>query len=229
MMKYLLIFFISLQLYASTIIPLETKQLLLVSATDFNTSIASMQVYEFSDHKWKKVFKPMQVNLGRTGLAWGKGIIPFAHKEEEPLKKEGDGKSPAGLFSLDFFFGYEQNDFKYPYIQANEQTLCIDDVGSSYYNQIIEHTNPAQFKSFEYMKRDDKQYKLGISVGHNKSNQQMHGSCIFIHIQRKQNSPTAGCTSLEENELLKVMRWLDKAKHPLLLQLPQIYLDKEFK
>ncbi len=228
MMKYLLIFLISLELYAS-IIPFETKQLLLVSSSDFNTSVANMQAFERSDEKWEKVFDPIQVNLGRTGLAWGKGLVSFTHQKEEPLKKEGDGKSPAGLFSLDFFFGYEPANFRFPYLKVDEQTLCIDDIHSPYYNQILEQTNPLAFKSFEYMKRDDEQYKLGISVGHNKSNQQMQGSCIFIHIQREQKSPTAGCTSLREKDLLYIMQWLDKDKHPLLLQLPQIYLDKEFK
>lgn len=229
MMKYLLIFFISAGLYASIRIPLVSKQLLLVSSSDFNSSIASMQVYERDGIKWKRVFKPIAVNLGRTGLAWGDGLISFAHEQDEPIKKEGDGKSPAGLFSLDFFFGYERKDFNYPYLKVDEETLCIDDVHSPSYNQVIEHANPSQFKSFEYMKRDDKQYKLGISVGHNKSKKKMQGSCIFIHIQRDINSPTSGCTSLEENELLKIMKWLESDKHPLLLQLPQIYLDKEFK
>ncbi len=230
MMKYLLILSLTLALYGTVPIPSETSQLLIVSSKDFISSQASLQAYERSHNGWKKLLgEPIIVNLGRNGLAWGMGLIEFTHAKDEPIKVEGDGKSPAGLFRLDLSFGYEQNNFDFPYLQVDKTTLCIDDSNSLYYNQIIQEHDQTQFKSFEFMKRKDVLYKLGIVIRHNEQNMKKRGSCIFIHIQKANNSPTAGCTSFEEEELLKIMRWLKKQKHPLLLQLPEAYLQEGFK
>jgi L,D-peptidoglycan transpeptidase YkuD (ErfK/YbiS/YcfS/YnhG family) len=230
-MTFKTIFFLfwALTCSAQIIIPNDSTQLLVVSSKDFNTSIAHLQAYEKIDKTWQKRFQRIQVNLGRKGLAWGKGLISFNHKEYEPVKKEGDGKAPAGLFSLDGFFGYEKQDFNFKYLQVNNADLCIDDSHSKHYNTLLKSTHPEHFKSFEYMKRQDRLYALGIFVGHNQQQTKQAGSCIFIHIQRGENSPTAGCTSMKEETLFKLMKWLEESKHPVLLQLPQSYLKTGFK
>lgn len=231
-MKKLLLLILALDLYAQITLPKSTFQLLLVSAEGFESSRATLQAYEKSDGKWQKVFSPIRVNLGRNGLAWGEGLMAFAQNENEPVKYEGDGKAPAGLFSLDLFFGYDEALFDFPYQKVNAQTLCIDENSSPLYTQIIQlrkSQNPAElFKSFEYMQRKDDLYRLGILVGHNKKALKERGSCIFIHIERAEGSPTSGCTSLDEEELLKLMQWLKRAKNPLLLQLPEHYLRQGF-
>jgi len=214
--------------YAQVPIPNLTKQLLVVTSKDFFTPIAELQAYEKVDKQWQKRFTKIQVNLGRNGLGWGKGLISFNHEAKEPVKKEGDGKAPAGLFSLDMFFGYEKQDFNFNYKQVSLEDLCIDDSSSSVYNQLIQSKTPQAFKSFEYMKREDRLYALGITVGHNKEQVKEAGSCIFIHVQRAQNAATAGCTSMQEKRLYQLMKWLDKRKHPLLLQLPLSYLKEGF-
>ena len=225
-MKFLLLFSYLhfLHLYAQVIIPVHTTQLIVVKADNFKTTQAQLQAYEKVNQVWVKKGKKIIVNLGRTGLAWGEGLQAFKHSLDEPIKHEGDGKSPAGLFSLDSFFGYENFNFNFPYLQVNKQSICIDDSDSAYYNTLIQTTDPKQFKSYEKMRREDSLYKLGIVVGHNTQQQKAKGSCIFLHIQRDKDSSTAGCTSMQEEELLKLMLWLDKEKNPLLLQLPQIYL-----
>ncbi len=230
MMKYLLILSLVLDLYASISIPPETSQVLLVSSKGFNSTQASLQAYERSGHEWKKVLgKSITVNLGRNGLAWGDGLIKFKHDQEEPIKMEGDGKSPAGLFRLDLSFGYESTNFEFPYLQVDESTLCIDDSDSLYYNQIIQEPDQTKFASFEFMKRKDVLYKLGIVVRHNEQNVRQGGSCIFIHIQKSEGSPTAGCTSMQEEQLLRIIQWLKEESSPLLLQLPDLYLQEGFK
>ncbi len=228
MMKYLLILLLAFGLYASVPIPAKTSQLLLVSSEGFNNNQASLEAYERSNNKWKKSFGPIIVNLGRNGLAWGEGLIEFEHAQDDPVKIEGDGRSPAGLFKLDLLFGYEQKRFDLPYLQVDESTLCIDDRDSSFYNQIIRKEDHTAFKSFEFMKRKDDLYKLGIVVRHNEQNFKDRGSCIFVHIQKAHASPTAGCTSMQEEQLFKIMRWLKQENSPLLLQLPVSYLQEGF-
>lgn len=239
-MKKALLLLFSFNLYAQITLPQNSEQLLLVSAEGFEKSQALLQAYEKYEGKWHKRFEPISVNLGRNGLAWGEGLMTFEHKSDEPLKHEGDGKSPAGLFSLDLFFGYGDESFDFPYLRVDHSTLCIDDTSSQSYNQIIQDgsANTTQeegafqkhpeFKSFEYMKREDNLYRLGIVVGHNKNALAGQGSCIFIHIQKSENSATSGCTSLHEEQLLRLMKWLNIEKKPLLLQLPKSYLHEGF-
>lgn len=243
MIKNISLLLLAFSLHASISIPPQTRQLLVVSSDGFMHNKATLQAYERKDRTWIKIFEPVKVNLGRNGLAWGEGLIAFSHPADEPLKYEGDGKSPAGLFSLDLFFGYKEQDFRFPYLQVNTDTLCIDDSVAQEYNRIIEENDHDRFKSFEFMKRQDRLYYLGIAVGHNKKRLAARGSCIFIHIEKYTESvgeadlssakvkslPTAGCTSMPEDRLLEIMQWLDKSKNPLLLQLPDLYLPEGFK
>jgi len=221
MRKQLLFFLLSFNLFGDIIIPQESKQLLLVQANDFNTTQATLQAYSRDKQGWKKVFKPISVNLGRKGLAWGEGEVYFPHSKKEPLKIEGDGKAPAGLFSLDGFFGYDKQNFNFPYLQLHKDDICVDDSYSKDYNTLIRVKDKHAYKSYELMRRQDNLYELGILVGHNKKGLKNRGSCIFIHIQKAHNSPTAGCTSLPKTKLLELMHWLDVSQKPLLLQLPR--------
>lgn len=227
-MKNLLLLLFALNTYAFIAIPIESKQLLVVSTDGFDNNQAVLHTYERSNTTWKEVFAPRTVNLGRNGLAWGEGILSFKHAKDEPLKYEGDGKSPAGLFQLESFFGYEDQHFRFPYLQVDVESLCIDDISSHHYNQIIQSKESETFKSFEYMKRKDKLYRLGIVVGHNQKAIKKRGSCIFIHIQKAEAAPTSGCTSMPEEQLNEVMQWLDVDKKPLLLQVPDVYLKDGF-
>jgi len=228
-MKKLLLFLFSLSLCAEIIIPQTTQQLLLVSSADFNTTRGVLQAYERKGTAWTKVFEEIPVNLGRSGLAWGKGLRSFSASKNEPHKKEGDGKSPAGLFTLQTFFGYNKAHFNFPYLHLSSSTLCIDDSESAHYNQIVQSPTPSQYKSFEYMRRKDDLYKFGIVVGHNQEGIKKGGSCIFIHIQRGPDASTSGCTSMHEEKLIQVMQWLDKEQSPLLLQMPKSHLIQGFK
>jgi D-alanyl-D-alanine dipeptidase len=41
------------------------------------------------------------------------------------------------------------------------------------------------------------------------------GSAIFIHVRRGENMPTLGCVALSEEEIRKVLAWLDPAAKPM--------------
>lgn len=224
-MKTLFLLLLITILYADIPIAKETKQLLVVTSTDFNSSIATLQAYEKNSEKWVKVFHPIAVNLGRNGLGWAEPKQHFNAKKDEPLKYEGDGKAPAGLFSLDAFFGYEEREFNFPYLLVDKNDICVDDSTSKEYNRLVKTHNTKKYKSFESMRRKDNLYELGILVGYNKKGIKKRGSCIFLHMQRDINSSTSGCTSMPKNELLKLMQWLNYDKKPLLLQVPLSKLD----
>ena len=199
----------------------SSQQILLVVADDFNASDALLSCFEGQ----KRVCKDIKVNLGKNGLGWGIGIKNIPHASTEPIKHEGDKRAPAGIFQLKSTFGYEtKNISKMPYLYADKNLICVDDGSSAFYNQIIEANGNE--KSFEYMKRKDEQYRYGVVVAHNPNAVPNRGSCIFLHIQKEKNHPTVGCTSMEEKDLKKIIKWLDKKKNPLLIQIPQKYLKE---
>ena len=194
----------------------SSQQIILVVSDSFSTPKASLECYEDD----KKIFDTIEVNIGKNGLGWGIGEISLKQKITEPLKYEGDKKAPIGIFKLTAIYGYSHiSDYKMPYLHASENLICVDDSNSNFYNQIIE-ANGGE-KSFEYMKRQDHQYELGIAVAHNSDARAKRGSCIFLHVKKSQDSPTAGCTSMTLEEIKKIANWLDKDKNPILIQVPK--------
>jgi D-alanyl-D-alanine dipeptidase len=80
-------------------------QLLIAVSSHWNAGRGWLYRYQRSttDSPWELVGKPIAITLGKEGMAWGRGILQW--KDDEGLqKKEGDGRSPAGLFSLGWVF-----------------------------------------------------------------------------------------------------------------------------
>ncbi len=207
---FLILINFSIFLYAS-------QQIILVVADDFDTKKAQLECFEDA----RNVFSSIHVNIGKKGLGWGIGKQDITHNESEIQKKEGDKKAPIGVFKLTSIFGYSKsNNLKMPYLHTSKNLICVDDSSSKDYNKIIYKQGKAP-KSFEYMKRDDLQYELGIVVQHNKKGIFEKGSCIFIHVEKSPNAGTAGCTSMHLSHLKKITNWLDEEKNPILIQIPK--------
>ena len=172
---------------------------------------------------------PTAIVTGRTGLAWGIGFdgvdVDPAAVAPAPHKEEGDGRSPAGAFPLDTLFGYENAldpaALRMPYVTLTGASDCVDDERSLHYNTVVSRdvVSRIDWNSAEHM-RAIGQYRIGVIVGYNaKPPIPGRGSCIFLHIWAGPSSTTAGCTALDEAALADIMRWLDRAKRPMLVQL----------
>jgi hypothetical protein len=70
------------------------------------------------------------------------------------------------------------------------------------------------------MRLPDDRYKWGIVVAHNLPPLPGAGSCIFLHVWKNSATTTVGCTAMPEKALVTLLRWLDPAKDPLLIQMP---------
>jgi D-alanyl-D-alanine dipeptidase len=198
------------------------EQLLLVVAEDMNRSSALLQRFSHTQEGWEKVGPAIPVNLGRNGLGWGIGLLPVKHAVSDPIKHEGDGRAPAGIFALGPVFGtLPAAQTAMPYLQATGDLICIDDGRSSAYNRIAAIAPELEFRSFEWMRRKDGLYALGVVVQHNTAAVPGRGSCIFLHIEHGPGAGTAGCTSMNTRSLSKIVRWLDPSKAPLLVQIPR--------
>ncbi|MEP6618143.1 MAG: hypothetical protein ABJE47_02465 [bacterium] len=172
---------------------------------------------------WQSAGAATAVVVGRTGIAWGDESLASA--PGQPVKREGDGRSPAGVFPLDTAFGFAPQGevawLRMPYASLQPGSDCVDDESSAYYNTVVNRADVPRidWNSAEHM-RQISQYRLGVIVGYNATPPQRgRGSCIFLHIWGGASSSTAGCTALDAGELEGLMRWLDRSRRPVLVQL----------
>lgn len=178
-------------------IPNFSSQVILVN--HIKSFEAEVTVCKKQDHTWKQAWGPFPAVVGKRGIA------PVGEK------KEGDMRTPAGLYPVGDAFGSEplalKMDFKY--ITADDK--FIDDVSHSGYNTWVKGNTNA--KSYESMLIDV--YRIGAVVNYNMNPViPGAGSAIFIHLWRSIHSGTHGCIAMEESHLLKLLHWLDKEKHP---------------
>lgn len=200
----------------------EPQQALLVTTRDWTDIRGVAQRYERGpDGHWSKVGAVFQIVVGKTGLAWGRGLTDTT-KLEGPQKQEGDGKAPAGIFPLVSAFGYgAAADTKLPYRQLSDSIECVDDPKSSHYNILADGAKLTKdWDSSEHMHRSDELYRYGVFVAHNVPAEAGKGSCIFLHIWREPDEGTVGCTAMAESDILELLAWLDPKKSPVLMQLP---------
>lgn len=201
-----------------------SQQLVVVISPEMNTTSATMTRYEKEADTYIAVSASIPVILGRSGLGWDQG--------RQPLKREGDGRSPAGIFDITATFGEDpKSNSAMPYWFVDDTLICIDDVNDTQYNAMgrLDSRNPP--KSYELMRRTDKVYRNGAVIDYNRARVSGRGSCIFFHLNHSDGRPTAGCTSMEEEPLGELIRWLDPTKKPKVLQIPKsecVKYQKEF-
>ena len=204
----------------------DARQLVLVTTPDWDAANGTLSSYKWTRSGWKATGLSFPVSIGRSGSAWGTGL----HSAQPgPLKKEGDGRSPAGVFHLGTAFGYGGNAAtEMPYLAMRDSHYCVDVIASPLYNQIVDTRTvgaSAVVGSTEPMRRDihadgDQRYQLGLVIEHNPSNVPGAGSCIFAHVWKATGEPTSGCTAMDEVSMRKLLAWLQPRRHPVFMLLP---------
>lgn len=202
-----------------------SMQAVVVTAGDWDSTQGKARLYEraSTEDKWKPVGEAFDITVGRSGMAvddveaWERSLAGVA-------KKEGDGRSPAGMMPLTYAFGKaEKADTKLKYLQLTESTECVDDVNSHHYNKIVSRMQVGIFdwKSSEKMYEITPEYDLGVFVAYNSFPAvKGRGSCIFLHIWETPGDATSGCTAMSRDNLERVVAWLDPKKNPYLIQMP---------
>lgn len=209
----------------------NARQIVVVTTADWASVSGTLQRFERSNPHaaWKAVGQPFPIVVGKTGLAWGSGLVAnerLGASANDPIKQEGDGKAPAGVFALGTAFGYEPQALagsRLPYLHLTSSVECVDDAKSRYYNCIVDRQNISapDWNSSEHMLRDDELYHWGVAVNHNANPvRPAGGSCIFMHVWRAAGEGTVGCTAMPKEDVEQLIQWLDPAKSPRLVQLP---------
>jgi D-alanyl-D-alanine dipeptidase len=209
----------------ATPVPASARQLVLVVTPTWDTTSGKLRRYVRSSASaaWRRVGDVVPVVVGTSGLAWGVDSLGDAG---DPHKREGDGRSPAGIFPLDSAFGFApasaMPEVRLPYVPLAPGTECVDDTASAHYNTVVDRASVPRvdWTSAEHMRRID-QYQVGVMVGYNKRPVTSgRGSCIFLHIWNGPASSTAGCTAFPRADVEALLAWLDPRSRPVLVQLP---------
>src|SRR6185312_14960919 len=101
-----------------------------------------LRCFERSGLSWKHHGEEFPIVVGHAGMGWPTPRwIPGNRSYDPPVKREGDGRSPAGVLGLPTAFGYASPEqahwIKLPYIQCTDAVECVDDGKSSHYNEVL--------------------------------------------------------------------------------------------
>ena len=187
----------------SALLP-ENRQAVVVSSTaGGDGQKVELALFNKTERGWEQAFPAFAGSAGRNGLA------PIGGK------REGDGRTPSGIFSLKRGFGYAPLETKVKYIVLTDDLIWVDDPTSPYYNTLVSRKEVVP-GSFETMRRRDDLYRYGMVIEYNTDPVIPGlGSAIFFHIWRGPNAPTAGCVAMSQENMLKLLHWLDPARKPV--------------
>tara|TARA_A100000164_G_scaffold374419_1_gene407381 strand:+ start:276 stop:770 length:495 start_codon:yes stop_codon:yes gene_type:complete len=127
-------------------------------------------------------------------------------------KKEGDKKSPKGIFNIEDLY-YRKDKIKKP----NTSLKCIpikknmgwcDDMNNKkYYNKLIKIKKNIRH---EKLFRKDNKYDLLVPISFNRKRRVIgKGSAIFLHLTNNYNK-TEGCIALKKSDFLILLRLIKK-------------------
>jgi L,D-peptidoglycan transpeptidase YkuD (ErfK/YbiS/YcfS/YnhG family) len=155
---------------------------------------------------WRRVLGPFRAVAGRNGFA-----LPGE-------KREGDGKTPSGIFAVEHAFGDARAvPTAFPYRRITDADIWADDPSSADYNRWARRGETGAL-SFEEMKRPDNLYRYGIVIGYNRNPVVKGlGSAIFLHVRQGCDVPTSGCVALAEKDVVAILGRLDPSQQPLFL------------
>jgi len=122
-------------------------------------------------------------------------------------KKEGDLKTPSGIFKLKKVF-YRKDRIKFIKTRLKIKNIkksdgWCDDPASKYYNREIKFP----FKgSAEKLWRKDSIYDLIVVLNYNFNPIiKNKGSAIFLHICKKNYAPTKGCVAVNKKDMMNLL------------------------
>lgn len=215
-------------------LPDDCKQVIIGLTDGWESSHASLVFMERQRNGgWQQIGDFWPARLGSTGSIWGLGVGPVPKGGK--LKQEGDKKTPVGIFEIDHkIYAYDENTpvgAGYSVKKVTPYDLWVEDADSPLYNHhvLLDHVPHNGWEKKQQMKQDDPSHKIKLFVHHNSPKDKnlgrpvpKGGSSIFFHIWRDGGKrATAGCTSMSEHNILRMLSLLDADKKPMYVILPK--------
>jgi L,D-peptidoglycan transpeptidase YkuD (ErfK/YbiS/YcfS/YnhG family) len=187
----------------------DTGQLILVTASSSNTSFVKVQTFTKDRHgKWHR-------QLVMDGITGKYGLTHHFY--------EGSKNAPAGKYTITQAFGrYKNPGTKLPYHRITPDDVWVDNVHSIYYNTL-------QSKRKTHEKSENMnilQYDYGFVINYNTKRIKGKGSAIFFHIDTGHYNYTLGCTAVTKSNVIRILKWLDPKKKPVIIQTVESELNR---
>lgn len=164
----------------------------LITVRHLSGSRAFFSYFKKTEDQWKRVFS-CNANIGKNGV--GK-------------EKEGDMKTPLGVFNLSTPFGILPDPSASDphgrtvsgYLQVTQDHFWCGQSGP-FYNRLIDNRRPPEGyvpnADDEHLIRYSPSYNYSMFIDYNQEGKPHLGSCIFLHCTSR--SPhTAGCVAIDE-------------------------------
>jgi L,D-peptidoglycan transpeptidase YkuD (ErfK/YbiS/YcfS/YnhG family) len=120
-------------------------------------------------------------------------------------KREGDLRTPAGVFPLRGGFGrYANPGLALGWFRVDSRDVWVDDPSSSLYNTHQRTPAHGRWDSAEPLDNAPV-YNYAQVIGYNESRTPGRGSAIFLHVDH--GGGTAGCVSVPTSNLVSILRW----------------------
>jgi L,D-peptidoglycan transpeptidase YkuD (ErfK/YbiS/YcfS/YnhG family) len=204
---------------------LDARQMIVCLAPKSSSSEGTLQLFarDAVGH-WQPEGKPWPVLFGRGGLAWGRGLNP---PQPGPQKASDDRRNPAGLFKIGYALGYASalppGAKGWPYHQVTDRDAWIDDPALPNYNHLYTLAPgeaPPPWWEKERLHLGDNAYQWMVRIEANYDQPVSNaGTDIFFHVRRGEHYRTAGCTTMGEPDLERLIKWLQPGSNAMLAEL----------
>lgn len=174
----------------------ELEQLIIVEAHSEEGITATVTMHEKQKGIWSETLR-VDGYLGYGGI--GK-------------EREGDGKTPTGLYGLSVAFGKKEDPGSLiPYTQIDEKYWWVGDYDSKYFNQLCHEDMEGRDWKLDPSESehlwDYKGYNYCLFVEYNTEGVYKKGSCIFLHCIG-QKLETLGCIAVAEEDMVFILQHL---------------------
>ena len=137
----------------------------------------------------------------------------FIGKEGLGKTKEGDGKTPIGVFRFDKAMGIAPDPgCSLPYTQVDENYFWSGDPRQGMgYNRLVDIRDYPNLdkEASEHLVDYDPHYTYALNISYNSDCIVGVGSAIFLHCFGPMKPYTGGCVAIPENQMRLVMQRLD--------------------
>ncbi|WP_433334567.1 L,D-transpeptidase family protein [Spirillospora sp. CA-294931] len=175
----------------------RANHVLFAIAPEYGSTEVSITECAKKGRRWKRVLTASGY-VGKNGFA------------APGTKKEGDGKSPTGMFTLTEAFGEGDPGTSLPYRKLRDGGECWGStIGDARYNRYYPGTClPDDENLSDYMHQGP--YRQAVVINYNRPPDspivQGAGSAIFLHVSRAR--PTAGCVATDQPTVEAIMKTL---------------------
>ena len=172
----------------------DLEQLIIVEAHSQEGITATVTMHEKQEGIWTEILN-VDGYLGYGGI--GK-------------EREGDGKTPTGLYGLSVAFGKKEDPGSIlPYTQIDEKYWWVGDYDSRHFNQLCHEDMEGRDWELDPTVSehlwDYKGYNYCLFVEYNTEGIDQKGSCIFFHCIGEKRE-TLGCIAVAEEDMVFILQ-----------------------